>query len=304
MKTGPKPFRLKEYSFLDGEYSFDEILNIIKTRLITRAKISIKCKCCGKIENLNADRFIKRNAVKCRVCYMKDHLDYDLLIKTRMEKQKETLEQKYGVKNSWQCPSSTEKRLEATSSKESKLKKSETFKNHTDEFRRKTREKTEATIIKNWGSLENHYAKKYEKYSRTCMERYGVSNYRVLCRTKRIKYEGQTFDSTWELAFFLWHKNQNHNIIREPVKLEFIYENKKHYCFPDFEVDGVLYEIKGDYFFNELGEMINPYNRNLDGLYEAKHKCMLEHGVKFISGSEVENMLDLLPDEYKNSVTL
>ena len=30
--------------------------------------------------------------------------------------------------------------------------------------------------------------------------------------------------------------------------------------FPDFEIEGKFYEIKGDQFFNEDGTMCNPFN--------------------------------------------
>lgn len=46
MKTGPKPFRISEYSFLDKNYTFNEITQLAKSKLTSRAKISFKCKEC------------------------------------------------------------------------------------------------------------------------------------------------------------------------------------------------------------------------------------------------------------------
>ena len=63
MKTGPKPFRISEYSFLDKNYTFNEITQLAKSKLTSRAKISFKCKECGKIETIALDRFLKYNDV-------------------------------------------------------------------------------------------------------------------------------------------------------------------------------------------------------------------------------------------------
>jgi len=301
MKTGPKPYKVKEWSFLDKDYSFEEILRIAKDKLCSRGKISFKCKECGKIETIALDRFLKYNDVLCRICNSKINIDYDEMIKQRTIHQKETIKEKYGVNNSWQCPESTKKRIIATNLEESKTKKSKTFKNHTEEFKKKSKRKTEKTIIKKYGSLENYNKLKYEKYSKTCMDKYGVSNYRALCRSKHIKYDNQTFDSLWELAFYYWHKQNNHNIKREPIKLSFEFENKIRFCFPDFEVDGQLYEIKGNHFFNE-GKMINPFDRSQDDLYEAKHQCMIKNNVKFISLEDLSIMLDFLPKDLLETI--
>lgn len=301
MKTGPKPFRISEYSFLDKNYTFSEIKQFAKDKLTSRAKITYKCKECGKIETIALDRFLKYNDVICRTCNSKLNIDYEEMIRQRMLHLKETIKEKYGVNNSWQCPNSTEKRINATRTLESKKKKSETFKKHSVEFKESQRKKTEETIIKNYGSLKEFYKQKYEKYSKTCLEKYGVSNYRTLCKSKRIKYDDLNFDSTWELAFYLYHKNQNDLILREPIKLEFECNGIKHFCFPDFSVNGQLYEIKGNHFFDENGKMINPYDKTQNELYEAKQNCMLLNNVKFIKYEEILNMLEFLPDEYKSN---
>lgn len=298
MKTGPKPYKIKEWSFLDKDYSFDEILRITKDKLCSRGKITFKCKECGKIETIALDRFLKYNDVLCRICNSKLNVDYDEMIKQRTIHQKETIKEKYGVNNSWQCPKSTEKRIYATKTLESKKKKSETFKNHNKEFKENQRKKTEETIIKKYGSLEEFYKQKYEKYSETCLERYGVSNYRTLCRSKRIIFDNLSFDSSWELAFYLYYKSKNVEIKREPIKLEFEYNGVTHYCFPDFSVNDKLYEIKGNHFFDE-SKMINPYNRSQDDLYEAKHQCMLNNNVTFISLEDIKPMLNYLPENFK-----
>ena len=55
-------------------------------------------------------------------------------------------------------------------------------------------------------------------------------------------------------------------------------DNKKHYYHPDFKIQDKLYEVKGEHFFDG-DKMINPYDRGLDNLFEAKHQCMKNNGV-------------------------
>ena len=62
-----------------------------------------------------------------------------------------------------------------------------------------------------------------------------------------------------------------------------------NYYQPDFLIDGQLYEVKGDQFF-EGDKMINPYDRNQDGLYEAKHQCMLNNGVIILKVEDIKRL--------------
>jgi hypothetical protein len=61
-------------------------------------------------------------------------------------------------------------------------------------------------------------------------------------------YEGIGFDSSWELIFYLYYKNQDDNIKRLEMSKYFYYEfeNKKCKWFPDFMMNGIYYEIKPD----------------------------------------------------------
>lgn len=91
---------------------------------------------------------------------------------------------------------------------------------------------------------------------------------------------GFAFDSSWELYFYIYKKDKNFNIIREPGKIEYYVNGKQYYYYPDFEVNGQLYEIKGDHFFDESGQLINPYSTKIDeGKMAAKLLCMKCHNV-------------------------
>jgi hypothetical protein len=86
------------------------------------------------------------------------------------------------------------------------------------------------------------------------------------------------FDSFPELCFYLYHKQANYSIIRLPRRLEYFYNDKKHFYMPDFEVDGQLYEIKGDHLFEKLLQTNTQDN--------AKYRCMLKNNVKILQKAE------------------
>lgn len=58
-------------------------------------------------------------------------------------------------------------------------------------------------------------------------------------------YKGIYCDSSWELAFIIYHIDKNIPIIRCKEKRTYLFENKTYNYFPDFVVDNLVYEIKG-----------------------------------------------------------
>lgn len=66
------------------------------------------------------------------------------------------------------------------------------------------------------------------------------------------------------------------------MKLMYKHDGKEHFYMPDFKVRDELIEIKGDHFFKEDGTMQNPYDHSQDGLYEAKHQCMIKNNVTIL----------------------
>lgn len=62
-----------------------------------------------------------------------------------------------------------------------------------------------------------------------------------------------SFDSFPELCFYLYNKRVGNGIIREPRTFEYEFAGKILVYVPDFEVNGELYELKGDQFLAEDG---------------------------------------------------
>lgn len=147
--------------------------------------------------------------------------------------------------------------------------------------------KTTKTMLYGDPTFNNH-----EKTVRTNMERYGVP------ATMQVKefsdkthskytYNGMLFDSTNEIAYYIWLVDNGHLVEYQPaVEFDYQYDGSLHKYYPDFMVDGQLVEIKGLQFFENKdasSKMINPYDRRMDGLYEAKHQCMVAHNVKIVT---------------------
>lgn len=135
-----------------------------------------------------------------------------------------------------------------------------------------------------------------EKVRSTLEKRYNVSNAHFLY--KKVELDGILFDSSWELAFYLYHRDNGFNIKRCERSFDYVYENENHKYFPDFEVNGTLYEIKGDQFFNKDGTMRCPFDESKSPFFEAKHQCGLKNGVHFISKDEIKTYLDFARRNY------
>ena len=160
-----------------------------------------------------------------------------------------------------------------------------------------------ATFEKNYGC---HFWKTDEfkkKAEATCIEKFGVPNFAQTeeFRHKRFQqynYNGEIFDSSWELAVWIYAKDHNEDIEHEPTILEYEFEGKTYKYFPDFKYKGKLIEVKGDHFFNEKGEMVNPFAEEQTGKAEAKHQCGLANSVLFYKNTEVVPFLEYVENTY------
>lgn len=149
-----------------------------------------------------------------------------------------------------------------------------------------------------------------EKIKSTMIERYGVENcmqnHDIFKKTKKkYFYDNKNFDSAPELYYYIWLKDHNIEFEYQPnKKFIYYYDNKERNYFADFKVGEEYQEIKGLQFFenkNPNCKMICPWQSKNDtpekivwrnGLYEAKHQCMLNNNIKIITDySEYENYI-------------
>ena len=221
------------------------------------------------------------------------------------EKAKTTCLKKFGVEFSSQ-------------SEEWKAKLRAVWAKRTVEEKQDLQNKIKTTLKKRYGD-ENFNNRK--KAVETCKELYSVPyytniekwketwqhrspEYKAAIRKKKQKkftYRDEQFDSSWELAVWIWAKDHNSYIKREPTSFKYTFENEELLYYPDFEIekDGKKFfvEIKGDYFF-ENDKMINPYDRSQDAVYEAKYQCALANGVVFWKQSDVAFAINYIQHRY------
>lgn len=199
------------------------------------------------------------------------------------EKIRNTCLDKFGVDN---YSKTTEFKQFITS-----LKNSEQFKEKLPIIISKMKE----TNNKNYGvDFPMQLHSEIEKRENNNLAIYGTRHF----RKPKYLFENIKFDSSWELAFYVYHIKNNINIIREPSPISYEYNGQNHYYYPDFEVNGQLYEIKGDQFFRKNGVMYNPYNEKNNDIFNAKYNCALSNNVVFIRGKEIKFYLDFMKSEF------
>lgn len=110
-------------------------------------------------------------------------------------------------------------------------------------------------------------------------------------------YDGLSFDSSWELAFYIDCKAHGKNIIREPRKIEYeTNDGKKHCYYPDFEVDGQLIEIKADNMISEDGIVLSHDMSRC----EEKTEAMKRSNVRVLTFDDVKPSLDFVTSAYSS----
>lgn len=94
--------------------------------------------------------------------------------------------------------------------------------------------------------------------------------------TSKYMVDGLKFDSSWEVIFYLYCRENGKNIERG---VAITLPSGKHYVC-DFRIDGELVEVKGPHFFNKDGHLYNPYAKVF---YAEKEEWMKNNNVKMIT---------------------
>ena len=182
-------------------------------------------------------------------------------------KRKETCLKKYGVDH-------------PTKSKEvqGKMRKTmlERFDVETPMQSEEIKEKVKQTCLKNWG-VENPFSSEEIKLKIKDTNNlkynadYPAQNADIRRKNwKKYVYKNMSFDSSWELAFYIYCEDHKISVEREPVKLNYTYNGKIYYTFPDFRIhNSLLIEFKRP----DLREKMRIENSKDN----AKYKCLREH---------------------------
>lgn len=120
-------------------------------------------------------------------------------------------------------------------------------------------------------------------YESNLYSKYGVRN-PLQCKEIRDKtkkkyfYNGIYFDSSWEIAFYIYLKDHNIRFKYHPICIDYFYpgDGKIHKYEVDFKLFNNSYvEIKNIHLLNNM-------KKNKESIEHYKYKCMLENNVKII----------------------
>lgn len=98
---------------------------------------------------------------------------------------------------------------------------------------------------------------------------------------KKFVYNNIEFDSKWELAYFIWLKDNNIAFEYQPCTLTYYFNGKQKKYYPDFRLinENILVEIKNPYLLNNMQNDINSKEYH-------KYMCIIENNVKIIDNCE------------------
>lgn len=88
-------------------------------------------------------------------------------------------------------------------------------------------------------------------------------------------YKNIYCDSSWELAFVLWHFDNNIEIKRSKEVRKYKINDIEYNFYPDFEVNNKIYEIKG--IKNEISDAKQLYNNDIIFLYRKDMEIYLKY---------------------------
>lgn len=184
------------------------------------------------------------------------------------------------------------------------------------------REQAEKTCIERYAvdnPAKSDSAK--EKTKQTYLKHYSVDhdgkdkNVRLKCQNTNMKlyntkygtnrrylYNSIYFDSSWELAYYIWLTDNHIGFKYHSITLTFFDEdNESHIYEPDFLLTKTnqLIEIKGTQLYDEKTQTLkNIFQKKTE---KAKQKCMIENNVEIISYSKIQPILKYIQLKYGKS---
>ena len=132
-----------------------------------------------------------------------------------------------------------------------------------------------------------------DKRIKTCLNHFGVK-YPMQSKEVRDKihskylYDNEYFDSSYELIYYVYLKNNNIPFVYKPDPLEYYFNNEQHRYFPDFLIYDIYVEIKGDHLIDQNGNLCDPYNPSRNDLMLAKQKCMEDNKVLLLKYKDLK----------------
>lgn len=279
-----------------------------KDILLLNLKFPFIChKCKAKINGNNDLIKAKRKAT----CLAKYGVENPFQSEEKKAKIRQTCKERYGVEVCSQNPEFIEKQKKTNlerygvtctlNTQESIAKKKQTWLEH---YGVDNPNKSKDIIEKRIDTNHKKYGTEFYLQTEECkqrsmkskLEKYGDAFYSGFVI---YYYDNIFFRSKPELCFYIYNKDQGKDIVYEPQPyFKYKCEDKEYYYKPDFLLENRLYEIKGDYFFDDDGNLINPYDRSLDNIAKAKQLCMKEHNVTVLKSDKYMFYVDYVKEKY------
>lgn len=256
-------------------------------------KVTLICASCGKPWSTHLGT-ARVNDFLCRSC--KTRITNKLKYGTeninntewKKEKTRRTCIERFGVDNPLKTEEVKKIVRDRVSSEDFKQKCRNTWANKTPEEMQKRLNKSRKTNLKRYG-FENVFKDKSKMLK---------AKQNLQASNKGYNYDSKHFDSSWELALWIYARDHNEAIEREPLILKFICDDIEYGYIPDFRYKGKLIEIKGDQFFDKNDNLINLYNRDYDYIAKAKQQCMLKNNVTLWRMKNIQFAIDYVKKTY------
>ena len=309
------------------------------TKISNTLPISFKCEKCGLEDTYQYRALKNKQNLLCHCCYKNAIYKNEEWLQKRKNKTEQTNLKKYGIKHYTNRLKSVEtctstyggcgfaskkikEKIQNTNIRKhnnpnyrntEKMVETSNINGGVGAARKTTKIKMESTLFNrtgykhNW-SIPEERKITFEKIKEANKEKYGVENVMQVpeIRAKIHKkwfYNNLYFDSSWELIYYIWLKDNNIDFEYQKDKLPYYFNNKLRYYEVDFTINGRYVEIKGPQSFDKTGKMINIYDRTLDDIANYKYYCMLTNNVEIIT--DIKPYKDYIINKYgKNYINL
>ena len=170
------------------------------------------------------------------------------------------------------------------------------------------REKIAQTNLQKYGVYsQSQFARPeiWDTIKQTLLDRYGVEYTGQIDEVKRkgrrkYSFNNENFDSTWELALYIFAIDHDEPIIREPKRFKYEVAGKNHYYTPDFLYKGELIDVKGDHLIRD-GLIIDPYGHLNEQELAAKNHCIYKNNIKLMTYEDISFALNYVNATYGKS---
>jgi len=292
--------------------------SIRKLGNVAAAKYSCLCRACslkqGFIDKYGVDNPSKLDSVRRKIS--STHRNFSTEKKADIRKRtEETCERVYGGKAPL-TNSKVKEKAKATLKGRYGVENPDFIADHVDKvrstWRKKSKEQLKEIVSKRANTCSKIYGEDISNPSQLSLVNKKVKETWANKTDKELQewrrkssfrycYESEYFDSSWELAFWIYCKDMKKHILREPKALSYEVNGQKHRYFPDFEVDERLYEIKGGHLMNNEGVWVYPFQKTeteTTEILKAKYECAIRNDVQIIDAVKIQKYLKYVKDTY------